>query len=204
MLHTIALAVVLHVSNVAGVAASTLGPAKIEVARLYREIGVEIEWSDDGSRGGGERAIRVVLLDRETGALRQRSETVMGAAVRTPGGTSAAYVFVRRVESEAAQFDVPLERVLACAIAHEIGHLLLPGGVTSGHSPDGLMRPCWSRADFHRAEKRLLRFSAGQAALIRAAIAPAPRLATTSDIPGSAETTESCPPPRRLTAAPCR
>jgi len=204
MVHAIALAVVLHVVNVAGVAPSTLAPARSEVARLYREIGVDVEWSHAGPRRGDQPTILVVLLDRETGALQQRSDTVMGAAVRTAGGTNAAYVFVGRVESEAAQFGVPVERILACAIAHEVGHLLLPDGVRTGHSPDGLMRACWRRADFRRADNSLLRFSPAEAALIRAAIGPAAAAAATSHSPVTVDTSESCPPPPRASAASCR
>ena len=46
--------------------------------------------------------------------------------------------------------------ILASAIAHEVGHLLLPDG---RHSPEGLMRACWTRDDFHRANQGQLRFS---------------------------------------------
>ena len=54
--------------------------------------------------------------------------------------------------------------MLACAIAHELGHLLLP---TAGHSDLGLMRAWWDRDDFGRAERGQLRFSAEEAALLR-------------------------------------
>ena len=56
-------------------------------------------------------------------------------------------------------------QVLACAIAHEIGHLLMPG---VQHSADGLMRARWGRDDVSRADQGRLRFSAAQVALIRA------------------------------------
>mgnify|MGYP003693812985 CR=1 FL=1 len=48
--------------------------------------------------------------------------------------------------------------VLACAIAHEIGHLLLPGRVAARPLGAGLMRPCWDRDDFRRADMGQLRF----------------------------------------------
>jgi hypothetical protein len=55
--------------------------------------------------------------------------------------------------------------ILASAMAHEVAHLLLPDGQ---HSPDGLMRACWTRDDFYRAEQGQLRFSVEQASQIRA------------------------------------
>jgi hypothetical protein len=57
--------------------------------------------------------------------------------------------------------------VLACAIAHELGHLLLP---MRGHSAAGLMRACWSRDEFQRAEQGQLKFSADEIVGIRAGL----------------------------------
>jgi hypothetical protein len=206
MLHAIALAVVLQVANVAGAPASTLERAQAEVARVYRDIGVDLEWSGaESPRADRSRAIRVVLVPYETGDLQQRADTVMGAAVRTTLGTGVAYVFYRRVESEAARYAVPVASVLACAIAHELGHLLLPEGVHGGHSPDGLMRACWNRGDFHRAEQGLLRFSSDQAVRIRTGLTssgPAPP--ARASIPAPASTPRSCSPPVQETSAPCR
>ena len=56
MVHAIALAVVLQLSTVAGVPSSTLAPAQSEVARLYRGIGVDVEWSRAGSHRGDQPA----------------------------------------------------------------------------------------------------------------------------------------------------
>ena len=168
MVHAIALAVVLHVANAAAVPAPVLAKAQTEVSHLYRDIGVDVEWSPSSSlRGDDPFAIHVILVPYETGDLQQRPQTVMGAALRTDQGTNMAYVFYRRVESEAAQYGVSLAFVLACAIAHEVGHLLLPDGFRSGHSSAGLMRPCWDRDDFLRADRGQLGFLAEQAVLIR-------------------------------------
>ena len=54
--------------------------------------------------------------------------------------------------------------MLACAIAHELGHLLLP---VRTHAPAGLMRACWSRDEFHRAEQGQLTFLPEEVARIR-------------------------------------
>ena len=53
--------------------------------------------------------------------------------------------------------------VLAHAMAHEIGHLLLP----YGHSATGLMRAEWDRKDLRLAVHGRLNFTAEQATLIR-------------------------------------
>jgi hypothetical protein len=169
MLHTIALAVVVvQLANVVNVPASLVQPAQMEVTRLYREIGVDVQWTAGDDEPRGDRLkVRVVLLAYESGALHHRAMTVMGAAVRTAEDTPVAYVFYRRVEAEAARYSVAPAAVLACAIAHELGHLLLPDGTNGGHSRTGLMRAAWDRHDFDRSQQGLLRFSADQAARIR-------------------------------------
>src|SRR5262245_61920364 len=118
MLFTIA--VVLHLANAADVPAATLAKAQTEVVRVYRDIGVDIEWSASGIvHGASVQSVHVIVVPYETGDLRHLPQTVMGAATRTPHGTQIAYIFYRRVEAEAAQYDVSLGYVLACAIAHE-------------------------------------------------------------------------------------
>src|SRR5262245_1534628 len=125
MLPAIACAVALHLSNAAGVPPVTLAKAQAEVVRVYRDIGVDIEWMASGVvHGAAAQSVHVIVVPYETGELRRQPQTVMGAATRTPHGTQIAYVFYRRVAAEAAQYDVSLAYVLACAIAHEIGHLL--------------------------------------------------------------------------------
>ena len=173
MISAVALAVVLHLSNTADVPARTLVKAQAEVVRVYRDIGVDVEWSASGVlHGASSQAVHVILVPYETGELRQRPQTVMGAATRTARGTQIAYVFYRRVEAQAAQYDVSPAFVLACAIAHEIGHLLLPNGLQGGHAGAGLMRPCWDRDDFRRADMGQLRFLPEQARLIRTRFTP--------------------------------
>jgi hypothetical protein len=173
MVQLIALVVTLQWSNAATVSPGTLLGAQTEVARLYRNIGVTVEWSRAGSADvrRDRLSLHVVVVDDEVGELRSRRHPVMGAALRTEYGTGVVYVFSRRVEKEAARYDVSQALVLACAIAHEIGHLLLPD---RGHSTTGLMRGVWDREDFERACQGQLRFSAEQATLIRAAVAGGP------------------------------
>src|SRR5262245_45848292 len=121
MLHAIAFAVVLQLSNAADVPAPILDKARAEVVRVYRDIGVDVEWSASGEVVGHQHIVHVIVVPNETGELQRRAETVMGAAIRTPRGTQVAYVFYRRVRDEAARYAVSPAFVLACAIAHEIG-----------------------------------------------------------------------------------
>jgi hypothetical protein len=163
MIHAIAIAVVLQMNNVARAPAADIERAQQVVRGLYHDIGVDVSW-EATPRPAPSRLIRVVLVAHEAGDLRGHPNAVMGAAVTTELGTSVAYLFYRQIEAHAQQHNVALPMILASAIAHEVAHLLLPD---TRHSPAGLMRACWTRDDFRRADQGQLRFSTEQAALIR-------------------------------------
>jgi len=164
LIHAIAIAITLQMNNVAQAPTGHLERAQQEVIRLYHHIGVDVAWTAPASRATPAPDIRVVLVPYGAGDMLHRQKPVMGAAVLTNLGTSVAYIFYRQVEDQARQYDYSLPMILASAIAHEVGHLLLPDG---RHSPEGLMRACWTRDDFHRANQGQLRFSNEQAAQIR-------------------------------------
>jgi hypothetical protein len=155
-------------SNLSGAPPAIVHQAQEEVTRVYAAIGVPLEWTESPDARADHRPFtRVVLLPYETGDLRRSEKQVMGAAIRTGGGNAVAYVFYQPVHAEAARYQVSLVLVLACAIAHELGHLLLPDAV---HAPAGLMRACWSRDDFNRADQGQLRFLPDDVARIRAGL----------------------------------
>jgi hypothetical protein len=176
----IAIVIVLQLSNLSGAPPPIVERAQREVTRMYAVIGVSIQWAAPASTAPvatppattpPAQAIRVVLLSRETGDLRLSADTVMGAAVRTPAGTGLAYVFYRGVEERADAYAVSSALVLACAMAHELGHLLLP---SREHAADGLMRAHWRRDEFRQADQGQLRFSADEGQRIRARMAHLP------------------------------
>jgi hypothetical protein len=168
MTHVLAAALVLQLLNPSAAPSAIVRQAQEEVTRVYADIGVPLEWSTPSDPAADrDSAIRVVLLPYETGDLRRAEQQVMGAAVRTGHGSAVAYVFYRRVQAEADRYGVSTSMVLACAIAHELGHLLLPA---AGHAPTGLMRACWNRDEFTRAEQGQLRFLPGEVAQIHAGL----------------------------------
>jgi hypothetical protein len=166
MTHLLTVALVLQLHNFAGAPPAVVQAAQREVTRVYADIGVPIEW-DGSTRQADQTAVRVILVAREPRETPGTPRSVMGAAMWTDTGTAAVYVFYRRIEAEALRYDVSTALVLACALAHELGHVLLP---EEAHSPEGLMRAAWNRDDFHRADRGQLRFLPGQAARIRARI----------------------------------
>jgi hypothetical protein len=76
-----------------------------------------------------------------------------------------ATIYFERVEWLAQAADVPVTPLLARAIAHEIGHLLLG---SSHHSISGLMRPVWRREELQHEQADDWRFNPADAKTIRA------------------------------------
>jgi type IV pilus biogenesis protein CpaD/CtpE len=159
--------------------------AKSEVTRIYREAGVAITWKGVASSTGRSDALRsteasapgfglVILSDKFTDQLIVATDALGGATGTREQPGQIAYVFYDRVESIAraylnrgqllGTYEVDTVIVLAHAMAHEIGHLLLP----HGHSDVGLMRADWNAADLRDAAGGRLNFTAEQAAFIRA------------------------------------
>jgi hypothetical protein len=168
MTHLFVAALVVQLLNPSGAPPAIVRQAQEEVTRVYAGIDVPIEWSTEPATATDRTmAIRLVLLPYETGDLRHSERQVMGAAMRTAEGNAIAYVFYRRVRAEADRYQVSIGSVLACAIAHELGHLLMPD---AAHAASGLMRAGWSRDDFNRADQGQLRFLPDEVARIRAGL----------------------------------
>jgi hypothetical protein len=84
------------------------------------------------------------------------------------GTGTLATIYLDRVEWLALVAGVDAGTVLARAIAHEIGHLLLG---TTAHSRHGLMRPVWSREELIRGRATDWLFQADDASRLQKALA---------------------------------
>ena len=178
------LPIVLLVPSHGTVPLHIVGLAKAEVTRIYRDAGVHVIWIDaasSGSRphpvpssGTSDPGFVLVVLPRELTDQPTIATDALGVAIGTREQRGRlAYVFYSRVEHIAlTHLNVPrhIEKdeiysviVLAHAMAHEMGHLLLP----YGHSSTGLMRADWNAKDLRLAEDGRLNFTSEQAELIR-------------------------------------
>jgi hypothetical protein len=152
--------IVVKLSNQAGVAGGTLAEAQSQVSRIYADVGVEVLWTDAAAAHADGRF--VVNLMIRTKPPRPR---MMGHAfgdARDTGGT--AFVYRDRVEEVARARDVDPATVLAFAMAHEMGHLLLPA---PSHAVAGIMRANWDGQNFRDMAARSLRFTPVQGNAIR-------------------------------------
>ena len=145
-------AIHLQMDNHADVPAAILEKSQDNVARIFADAGLGVEWTATGPR------FTVQIVTSVLGYARA-SSPVMGVALRKPGGATAQ-IFFKQVQDFARTYHVDVSTLLACVIAHEIGHLLLPA---MPHSTTGLMRADWDRALIRDATTGSLRFTDAQA-----------------------------------------
>ena len=149
----------LHIQNQADIQNDVLADAEEIVTRIFAAVGVEATFVD------GEADVTIKLLSRHTeNGLRRDVDTVGFAPSSESERGHVAYVFQSRVDRIAEGYSAVRAVVLGAAIAHEVGHLLLP---LNAHSKTGIMQPTWSQLDFRRALHGQLLFTSEQAAQIR-------------------------------------
>lgn len=151
------LTISLQMTNEARVPAHVLEQSQNEVTRIFLRAGLTVRWTDTGPR------FTVQIVPQVLGYGRAGS-TVMGVALRR-ANSAKAQIFFKQVQDFARLHRIDTVSVLACVIAHEIGHLLLPG---TAHSPTGLMQAQYDRALVHNAARGSLTFTDAQAARILA------------------------------------
>jgi hypothetical protein len=145
--------------------------AEREAARILSQAGVRTGWfdcsaghSDAGpqdicQKGWGPMNIGLRVVAKRTGRLQ---DTRFGFAI-IPGLASVYYDYQAHFVSD----DVGLGQhlILGCAIAHEIGHLLLG---PNSHSSQGVMQAEWGKRQIRQALMRDLLFSPEESRRIRA------------------------------------
>jgi hypothetical protein len=149
--------------NQAGVTADTLARAQTEITRICGEADVNVIWMDAAAlEPAGNFAIRLLIRRRAVNAPGSVMGTTIGDAHETSG---SAFVFYDRVLRSAHERQQDVGRVLAYAMVHEIGHILLP---YPAHSSAGIMRAAWDGDDLRHIASGSLLFTPAQQMAIRA------------------------------------
>ena len=132
-----------HVHDRTGLNPDVRKSAEQELTRIYALAGVQAVWqtilAEAPPRRDGVPTVTVLVLDaaattRYVARTGLEDDRVLGAAARD---AHRAYVFLPRVEFVARFRGRPLGTLLGAAVAHEVGHLLLPAGA---HSNVGIMQ----------------------------------------------------------------
>lgn len=158
--------VVLHDS--ASVAEPTLELAREFAAGVFHAAGIEIDGASEAAScaaGSSARAFCVQVLLRphhpqfEPGKVR-----TMGLALAADANRAVVSVYLDAVADVARRYGQPRGKVLGIALAHEIGHVLLP---PPSHSTSGIMRSSWDSDAIRHAISGDILFTDRQAALMR-------------------------------------
>ena len=149
-------AIDLQLQNQSPLGAEVLERSKAEVARIFAAAGRTVRWTDSAPR------YTVTIVTQALGYPRA-SSPVMGTALRVKSGPLAR-IFFRQVQDFAREHRVDLSTVLAYVIAHELGHLMLPG---NAHSNTGVIQAEWDSALAREASTGSLTFTHWQAERIR-------------------------------------
>lgn len=163
------------VFNYSGASRSTLRRAQHQADEIFRKAGLQATWTwcpvpltaeaDQACAAeAGLQSLRLRILDHPE--RNYFGEDIFGFST----APALATVYYGRVSSlghsDEANYEVPV--ILGCAIAHEIGHLLLGPGA---HAPMGIMQAQWSREHLERAMRGQLLFTAEEAKRMRSTAA---------------------------------
>ena len=156
--------VLITVENPNNLAVPNLDRARELAVLTYERAGVALTWSPDETTSP-DRTFTIVLTTSRAVPPGLGADA-MGVAPSPGDGTrgTVGYVFIDKVTSFAASHRLAVAPVLACAIAHEIGHLLLP---PNAHRADGVMRGGWHPALFPPRAPGVPGFPSDQAKLLR-------------------------------------
>jgi hypothetical protein len=157
------------VYNQTQASAAILAGAEREAGRILGEAGLRAVWLDCLDRHSaaglqelchkGREPIDVVLRVLPGHILGRLQDTLFGFAF-PPALASVYYEYAGRLASS----DTEISIMLGCAIAHEVGHLLLG---PSSHSAGGIMHGVWGAKELRLALMGGLLFTSQQSKLIR-------------------------------------
>ncbi len=165
-----------RVANNAKLPAEIIAKAEKEVELIFQRIHVQVRWLNcsissydnrypdpcDTPRGPADLILN--LVKKSVPADYGLRPKAIGLAVNSNQGGVYAFVFCARVEGVVRDTQLPFSRVLSCAMAHEMGHLLMG---ERPHSSFGLMRSDWDARDIRSMAMCPLSFVRGDSDLIR-------------------------------------
>lgn len=167
--------VVVVIHDSAGVPAEAMQTARTNAARVFAGAGVSVHWVSTGGLGtacqpdasgeGDDRFCVQVLLrprNRESAPGRRR---IMGMAQAANQQRAVLSLYFDAITDVAKQYGAPTGHVLGIALAHEMGHVMLP---PPSHSATGIMQASWEGDDLRHAIMGEVAFTHDQAAAMRA------------------------------------
>lgn len=171
-----------RIYNNYGVPAQDMQNARTQAAAILQDAGIDVTWIDcwDKDKEPADVSPRcrqplgpneIVLRIQAAGPAAGTRYVSMGFSLvnaSSPDKPVLSTVYGDMVTSVAREAGTDTRRLLGCAIAHEIGHLLLNN---PRHAEAGLMRATWSHTELRRNAAPDWMFLDDEAQIMRAALA---------------------------------
>jgi hypothetical protein len=153
--------------NYAGLQAPVIQAAENQIAAIFDAAGINVIWIPQTAPALEEGVVVVNILSAPPAQQGHLPPGAMGftSVTRTIGRFTN--VIASRVDEMAQMHDVSMGVLLGAAIAHELGHLLMPH---APHSAWGVMRASWSEADCQLAARGNLTFLPAEANMLRGSV----------------------------------
>jgi hypothetical protein len=160
--------VTVRIYNHASLAPEVLVRARDIVARIFHDSGIQVTWLEPSSeQPASQFAVRVIVRRNCDGF--HCGSGVMGKTLGDEHEMGrASYVFKDRALQIAHKRHQDVAQVLGYAIAHEMGHVLLP---RPAHTAQGIMRAEWNGHDLRHIASDALRFTTVQATQMKSTLA---------------------------------
>ncbi len=156
-----------------GLNVSTLQISEDKAMQVFHKAGIDVTWLAACDRMPTLASYFVVVIVPRS-LQGWASPTAMGFAPIRVGPRRRAYIFLDRVKLF-VKLSSPQDRrpstvgtALGYTMAHELGHLLIPG---DAHSDNGVMSPKWSDSEWQNALKGTLVFLPWQAKTMQKTLA---------------------------------
>ncbi len=159
--------VVLHDSSQAS--GELLAEASVFAVGVFRDAGIEFSIASEGQErvcrpGHSDHFCVQVLVRPRHPEFAPGKRPPMGVALAADRNRAVVSVYLDVVTEVALLYGLPVGKVLGIAIAHELGHVMLP---PPSHSSAGIMQPSWDGDDLRQAAGGDVAFTNQQAALMR-------------------------------------
>jgi hypothetical protein len=162
------------VRDLIGMDPSSQNVARAETVRIMKEAGIELRWIDATATADPtlsfsmKHYVTIVVTAQPLNG--QTTVHAMGFAPVRTGPYPRAYVFSTLVNAFLQKFKIESRSsfgiVLGHAIAHELGHLVIPG---EAHG-QGIMKPYWGYQEWQEALEGSLLFAPHHAQALRKAL----------------------------------
>jgi hypothetical protein len=153
----------LRIDDRIAVPVRTLKAAQAQAAALYKQIGVSIVWTANAP-GQPPPDFVVAFLSARTIRLPRRWDEAFGASPASHDDDRTALIFYDRIDRLMRSLQADPSCLLGYIVAHEVGHLLLPG---VPHAANGIMQPHFPALQLYPGRVNLVRFSPLEGARIR-------------------------------------